>query len=87
MVIGDKTWICPNCKRVANNCKCKAEYYDDLIKRQTIHLEKIKMAKDPNWQPCMHDRCIECQGTGIKLDGSTCIHIIACRCPKCSPGY
>ena len=36
-------------------------------------------------QACLHDSCRECFGTGIKEDGSMCVHYIACHCPKCSP--
>jgi uncharacterized protein (DUF1778 family) len=34
---------------------------------------------------CIHDSCPSCHGTGVKQDGSICIHHIACNCPKCSP--
>lgn len=34
---------------------------------------------------CFHDKCPECEGTGRKKsDGSTCIHMISCPCPKCT---
>ncbi len=34
---------------------------------------------------CLHDACEECHGTGIKKkDGSPCVHMISCRCKKCS---
>lgn len=44
--------------------------------------------KDYNYpkQPhCLHDNCPSCNGTGVKFDGSLCIHHISCNCPKCSP--
>lgn len=60
---------------------------DDLIRRQREHLEQIN---GKNWSynapsTCLHDNCPECIGTGIKKDGSSCIHMISCLCPKCSP--
>ena len=36
---------------------------------------------------CLHDNCSVCDGTGIRKDGlGSCIHMISCPCPKCSPG-
>ncbi len=58
-------------------------YEEDLKRRQEEHLRKIR--NPPYWRPCMHDSCTQCHGTGIKLDGSTCIHMISCPCPKCTP--
>ena len=63
------------------------EYEEDLKRRQREHLDSIRYAHDHTWQPCMHDQCPECVGTGVKKDGSMCIHGIACPCPKCSPSY
>lgn len=35
---------------------------------------------------CLHDNCPTCGGTGIRKDGlGACIHMISCKCPKCSP--
>jgi hypothetical protein len=34
---------------------------------------------------CMHDNCLSCHDTGVKVNGSMCIHHISCPCPKCSP--
>lgn len=36
-------------------------------------------------EPCLHDACPECHGTGITSTGRPCVHMIACPCPKCSP--
>ena len=67
----------------------REEYYKDLKKRQEEHLRGINGSKYgsnwSNWQPCLHDQCPDCLGTGIKHDGSLCIHMISCPCPKCSP--
>jgi hypothetical protein len=42
-------------------------------------------AKKNNCQPCKHDNCSVCHGTGIRKDGTSCVHMISCPCPKCSP--
>ena len=34
---------------------------------------------------CMHEQCTSCFGTGVKEDGTACIHFISCSCPKCTP--
>lgn len=60
------------------------DYEKDLKQRQEEHLKNIP-GRQGRWQPCLHDGCPECHGTGIKKDGSMCIHMISCPCPKCSP--
>lgn len=55
---------------------------DDLHRRQQQHLNNIE---NNNWQPCLHDNCPECLGTGRKSDGLICIHSISCNCKKCLP--
>lgn len=60
-------------------------YENDLRRRQREHLEKVR--KNRPWKPCRHDGCSECCGTGIKHDGTTCIHMIHCDCPRCSPYF
>lgn len=42
---------------------------------------------DFDQEPCMHDGCPKCHGTGRKKDGSLCIHHLSCPCPKCTPRY
>jgi hypothetical protein len=62
----------------------RESYELELRKRQEEHLHNV--AGGPfNWQPCMHDGCQQCHGTGVRLDGSSCIHGISCPCPKCAP--
>lgn len=62
----------------------KRDDYDrDLRRRQREHLERIN--RNIEWHPCAHDGCGECHGTGIKSDGTGCIHMLYCSCPKCSP--
>jgi len=36
--------------------------------------------------PCLHKSCPLCNGTGRRKDGlGSCVHMISCTCPKCSP--
>lgn len=44
-----------------------------------------KTKKPKPEQRCLHKGCKECQGTGRKRDGTMCVHMISCPCPKCSP--
>lgn len=62
-------------------------YERDLKERQKIHLQNVSTYTNRNWKPCVHDSCPSCIGTGIKADGSVCVHMIYCTCPKCSPSY
>lgn len=65
----------------------REEYERDLKKRQEEHLKSISNKQNDYWQPCLHDSCTECVGTGIKRDGSLCVHALSCPCPKCSPQF
>lgn len=40
-----------------------------------------------NQQPCLHDSCPQCKGTGFKQSGGYCFHMISCPCPKCTPSF
>lgn len=75
----------------SGGCTClhmdKEQYERDLKERQRRHLESVRQGYGKPWQPCMHDQCTQCHGTGVKLDGSSCIHYSSCPCPKCSPYY
>lgn len=64
----------------------KDRYERDLKERQRRHLENVKTGGE-RWQPCLHDGCAECHGTGIRHDGSICAHAISCPCPRCSPSF
>lgn len=66
-------------------CTSQQDYERDLAERQRKHLERVGQLFGQTWQPCMHDSCPDCVGTGVKHDGSVCIHGISCPCPKCSP--
>jgi hypothetical protein len=61
------------------------QYEEDLQRRQKEHLDNVYRNQNLNWRPCLHDSCPECLGTGIKRDGTLCIHNISCPCPKCTP--
>lgn len=63
----------------------REQYERDLKRRQEEHLGHVRGHQDADWKPCMHDGCPECIGTGVKRDGSICIHMLYCSCPKCSP--
>jgi hypothetical protein len=34
---------------------------------------------------CLHMSCPDCHGTGRKANGSLCVHMISCPCPRCTP--
>ena len=38
----------------------------------------------PTPQPCLHDGCTRCHGTGKDEEGKMCVHHISCPCPKCT---
>ena len=63
----------------------REQYERDLKLRQQAHLAHI--ANQQAWQPCAHDNCMSCHGTGITITGSPCVHMLTCSCPKCSPSY
>lgn len=60
------------------------QYERDLAERQRKHLESIQRPLLDRWQPCMHDMCQQCHGTGVTIFGP-CVHAISCPCPKCTP--
>lgn len=33
---------------------------------------------------CLHKSCPECQGSGLKRDGTMCIHGVYCNCCECT---
>lgn len=63
----------------------REEYEKDLARRQREHLQGIpsKWGKK-EWQPCLHDACPNCIGTGIRKNGQRCVHHLVCPCPKCT---
>ncbi len=67
----------------------REEYEKELAETQRQHRENIRRFnsgwKDDHFKPCLHDGCTQCHGTGVKLDGTMCVHMISCPCPKCTP--
>lgn len=40
----------------------------------------------PREPDCLHAKCPKCRGTGVNTETKqSCLHMISCRCPKCSP--
>ena len=60
------------------------QYEKDLRERQAAHLKRVRNGGRP-FQPCMHDGCSQCHGTGIRANGTICVHMLCCPCPKCNP--
>ena len=76
--------------------KYKREQHLEAVKRHKsmkdsfmggIRGSSITEVPNTTWKPCQHDLCSGCFGTGVKLDGTPCIHYISCTCPKCQPTY
>ena len=63
----------------------RKEYEKNLKIRKETHLKNIFDNKSKEWQPCLHEGCPDCIGTGIRTDGSLCVHMISCPCHKCTP--
>ena len=59
-------------------------WQEDLARRQQEHLRRVRERLAPQ-EPCHHDMCGSCHGTGVKIDGSRCWHMLSCSCPRCSP--
>ena len=61
----------------------RKQYEEDLRRKQEEHLRNVRAnPREQAWQPCLHDNCPLCHGTGVKLDGSHCVHYLSCNCPK-----
>jgi hypothetical protein len=69
---------------ISTSSENRRAYLENLRRRQEEHLRNVE---DDNFQVCLHDSCPSCLGTGVRHDGSPCIHNIACSCSKCSPRY
>lgn len=46
-------------------------------------LPKVNIPKDD--RACLHKNCRNCQGSGRDALGRTCLHMISCPRPSCSP--
>lgn len=74
----------------------REQYEQDLKERQERHLKNVGNFANggfagnnftPSWQPCLHDQCQSCHGTGITITGASCAHALSCPCPKCTSSY
>lgn len=64
-------------------------------RRQEEHLKRVRQNQQPWLNPnipqlvdqvtCLHLLCASCLGTGVKHDGTQCVHMISCPCPRCTP--
>lgn len=64
----------------------RKQYEKQLQELQKKHLESVLTGLPQRaWQPCAHDSCSNCHGTGIGRFGGICVHGLVCNCPKCSP--
>lgn len=61
------------------------EHY--INKRQLTNTQPYFLGVDYTKEidKCLHKNCPECHGTGVKLNGGICIHMISCPCPRCTP--
>lgn len=48
-------------------------------------LKNLEKNNKGSIQPCLHGQCSACHGTGHRPFGGPCIHMISCKCPKCTP--
>lgn len=82
MITADSYTYCniTTTRNVRNNI-----FIGDKLDSNPIEKNEILKKWFEKKEPCMHDSCTECHGTGVKKDGSFCVHFISCPCPKCSP--
>lgn len=70
------------------NFKTFEEVYQDvpvpvLEKDESLLEYHDRVVKWPDIK-CLHLTCSQCKGTGIKKDGTPCIHYISCPCKNCN---
>lgn len=67
------------------------EYMENIRRKQVDHRRKMneyyERRTQSDQQPCLHNNCDDCRGTGRKFDGTICVHMISCPCPKCTPHF
>lgn len=63
------------------------KHINDLTPKERERYDELIKILGKNELDCLHDRCTECSGSGIKKDGGPCVHYISCPCPKCTPFY
>jgi len=58
----------------------------EIARRKHIRaLAQLDEARSSESRRCLHLGCPTCFGTGRKADGTPCVHMISCPCPRCSP--
>ena len=63
---------------------CNSTYWDWIDVSNTYpYLLGVDFSKEVD--SCLHKNCPECHGSGVKLNGEICIHMISCPCPRCTP--
>jgi hypothetical protein len=67
---------------------------DIILKMNKIHENSMKNFKLILGVPssllgrkCEHEKCSQCNGTGMKKDKTPCIHYLVCNCDKCKVTY
>lgn len=73
-------WLKPD-----NTYGCRLRATDTFMQKLTEAQQNKDTPTDKNNRPCMHMLCPRCRGSGLKPDGSPCIHSISCPCNKCTP--
>lgn len=58
---------------------------EEIGSRIAKQLERMREKEKAERHPCAHNSCSSCHGTGRNEHGFTCVHMISCRCPNCSP--
>lgn len=61
---------------------------DDFEERRHTHmaqLTELRKYRKSQEQACLHLTCPNCFGTGTRSDGSPCVHMMSCSCPRCTP--
>lgn len=41
-----------------------------------------RVLTEANMDRCKHDACSQCHGSGVRSDGTACVHMISCSCPR-----
>lgn len=69
-------------EHVVSLAKQQAPTTPGLTPLDYMRFAKMPARAEPS--PCLHDQCPDCQGTGVKRNGSFCVHAISCPCPRCT---
>ena len=83
----------PNSIRYARTRRRPTLSMDEIIRKQQEHLRRVEKNRQKRMNAygdgsdCAHLRCGQCVGTGVKENGTRCVHYISCPCIRCSPTY